>query len=99
MPTTNSNVNGGPDRDRTGDLLVANEALSQLSYKPIAQGAVGRLAKVVTYMDGTYCLALFAFGLFPSGSYIISLTELNVKYFIYFLERPKKSSLPQKGSQ
>jgi hypothetical protein len=26
---------GGRDRDRTGDLLVANEALSQLSYSPI----------------------------------------------------------------
>jgi hypothetical protein len=25
---------GGDDRDRTGDLLVANEALSQLSYIP-----------------------------------------------------------------
>jgi hypothetical protein len=28
---------GGRDRDRTGDLLVANEALSQLSYSPISQ--------------------------------------------------------------
>jgi hypothetical protein len=27
---------GGRDRDRTGDLLVANEALSQLSYSPIS---------------------------------------------------------------
>src|SRR5262249_11780097 len=26
--------NGGDDRDRTDDLLVANEALSQLSYIP-----------------------------------------------------------------
>ena len=26
--------NGGADRDRTGGLLVANEALSQLSYSP-----------------------------------------------------------------
>ncbi len=26
---------GGPDQDRTGDLIVANDALSQLSYKPI----------------------------------------------------------------
>ena len=25
---------GGADRDRTGDLLVANQALSQLSYSP-----------------------------------------------------------------
>ncbi len=27
-------INGGRDRDRTDDLLVANEALSQLSYTP-----------------------------------------------------------------
>jgi hypothetical protein len=25
---------GGGDRDRTGDLIVANDALSQLSYTP-----------------------------------------------------------------
>jgi hypothetical protein len=25
---------GGADRDRTDDLLIANEALSQLSYSP-----------------------------------------------------------------
>jgi hypothetical protein len=25
---------GGAERDRTADLLVANEALSQLSYSP-----------------------------------------------------------------
>jgi hypothetical protein len=31
--TTNS---GGADRDRTGGLLVANQALSQLSYSPNA---------------------------------------------------------------
>ena len=27
---------GGAKRDRTADLLVANEALSQLSYSPIS---------------------------------------------------------------
>ena len=27
-------VIGGAERDRTADLLVANEALSQLSYSP-----------------------------------------------------------------
>jgi hypothetical protein len=27
-------VVGGPERDRTADLLIANEALSQLSYGP-----------------------------------------------------------------
>ncbi len=29
---------GGPDRDRTGDLIVANDALSQLSYRPLCSG-------------------------------------------------------------
>ena len=32
---------GGASRDRTGDLLVANQTLSQLSYGP---WSVGRLA-------------------------------------------------------
>ena len=26
----------GPERDRTADLLNANQALSQLSYRPVA---------------------------------------------------------------
>ena len=26
---------GGPDRDRTDDLNIANVALSQLSYRPL----------------------------------------------------------------
>jgi hypothetical protein len=26
--------NGGADRDRTDDLVIANDALSQLSYSP-----------------------------------------------------------------
>ena len=29
--------NGGADRDRTDDLLNANQALSQLSYSPITK--------------------------------------------------------------
>ncbi len=28
-------MNGGPDRDRTDDLLHAMQALSQLSYGPL----------------------------------------------------------------
>jgi hypothetical protein len=31
--------NGGAGRDRTGDLLNANQALSQLSYSPLVLGA------------------------------------------------------------
>ena len=33
-PDKQDSFNGGRDRDRTDDLLVANEALSQLSYTP-----------------------------------------------------------------
>ena len=29
------NKSGGPGRDRTGDLLHAMQALSQLSYRPV----------------------------------------------------------------
>ena len=36
---------GGPERDRTAGLLVANEALSQLSYRPIYDWMQG-VAKV-----------------------------------------------------
>ena len=32
---------GGADRDRTDDLLLAKQALSQLSYSPFSQVAVG----------------------------------------------------------
>src|SRR3546814_4978426 len=33
---------GGADRDRTGDLLLAKQALSQLSYSPRQPTAVSR---------------------------------------------------------
>jgi hypothetical protein len=33
-PNTKLECIGGADRDRTGGLLVANQALSQLSYSP-----------------------------------------------------------------
>ena len=35
---TGAGAGGGADRDRTGDLLVANQALSQLSYSPEGGG-------------------------------------------------------------
>ena len=38
---------GGADRDRTDDLLIPNEALSQLSYgptRPVERRAIMRLA-------------------------------------------------------
>ena len=34
-------VKFGADRDRTDDLLLAKQALSQLSYSPLKQVAVG----------------------------------------------------------
>ena len=33
--------NGGADRDRTGDLMLAKHALSQLSYSPTSDKMVG----------------------------------------------------------
>ena len=39
---------GGADRDRTGGLLVANQALSQLSYSPLPQFRVSRFQFRVT---------------------------------------------------
>ena len=33
-----SGVNGGPDRDRTDYLVIANDALSQMSYRPFVEG-------------------------------------------------------------
>ncbi len=34
-----SSAHGGAERNRTADLLIANEALSQLSYSPMRTGA------------------------------------------------------------
>jgi hypothetical protein len=36
-PPASAKISGGADRDRTGGLLVANQALSQLSYSPITR--------------------------------------------------------------
>ena len=34
-------MNGGASRDRTDDLIVANDALSQLSYSPTREDYTG----------------------------------------------------------
>ena len=34
VPAASNRKNGGASRDRTDDLIVANDALSQLSYSP-----------------------------------------------------------------
>ncbi len=44
-------VFGGPERDRTADLLVANEALSQLSYRPVLPANMQRTGKVSAAQD------------------------------------------------
>ena len=47
-------VGGGDSRDRTGDLLLARQALSQLSYIPsyLASGPVpSKLNNVTSYFD------------------------------------------------
>jgi hypothetical protein len=44
---------GGADRDRTGGLLVANQALSQLSYSPtIKMVGLGRLELPTSSLSG-----------------------------------------------
>src|SRR5205814_9073479 len=44
-------ISGGADRDRTGGLLVANQALSQLSYSPDLVG-LGRLELPTSRLSG-----------------------------------------------
>ncbi len=48
---------GGPERDRTVDLRVANAALSQLSYKPILSFMIGDrlLLRTVVPSSGFIC--------------------------------------------
>ncbi len=35
---------GGPERDQTADLVVANDALYQLSYRPLWEGRFWAIA-------------------------------------------------------
>ena len=51
---------GGADRDRTGGLLVANQALSQLSYSPIELGASSRELRANQDSDFTRSSQLIA---------------------------------------
>ncbi len=41
---------GGADRDRTDDLLNANQALSQLSYSPISKDESGKMKDEARYL-------------------------------------------------
>ena len=44
--------NGGAGRDRTDDLLLAKQALSQLSYSPLA--LVAQIEKWWAWVDSNY---------------------------------------------
>ena len=50
QPVTDNWFVGGADRDRTGDPLVANQVLSQLSYSPL-EAVAGRQLSVVGISD------------------------------------------------
>src|SRR5262249_42864836 len=55
---------GGASRDRTDDLIVANDALSQLSYSPITSTRIRRfyqLASHPTLKRSHQCSGLYAF--------------------------------------
>ena len=43
---------GGADRDRTGDPLVANQGLSQLSYSPVEVVGLGRVELPTSPLSG-----------------------------------------------
>jgi hypothetical protein len=43
---------GGASRDRTGDLLVANQTLSQLSYGPLSDGQKSPAALLARRLKG-----------------------------------------------
>ncbi len=61
-------VFGGPDRDRTDDLVIANDALSQLSYRPVLPngeglydgGCAGCQASLAILIVNDYCANSFA---------------------------------------
>ena len=48
-PTNVGFLNFGRDRDRTDDLLVANEALSQLSYTPVNRYIISDDIFIIAY--------------------------------------------------
>ena len=45
QPTVETPKIGGPDRDQTDDLVVANDALYQLSYCPEREGRFWAIAR------------------------------------------------------
>ena len=48
-------ISGGADRDRTGDPLVANQVLSQLSYSPILRLSVVSYRLSVDFLTTNNC--------------------------------------------
>ena len=48
----NGQINGGGERDRTDDLLNANQMLSQLSYTPKSMVGLGRFELPTSRLSG-----------------------------------------------
>jgi hypothetical protein len=46
-----SKRNGGADRDRTDDILLAKQALSQLSYSPMPETSIADPCEIVVGLD------------------------------------------------
>src|SRR5579884_1116963 len=63
---------GGASRDRTDDLIVANDALSQLSYSPTDARARGCAA-----LDGTVILAAWKWEVQWSGDACVARCALS----------------------
>jgi hypothetical protein len=52
LPTVGIRKSGGADRDRTGDLMLAKHALSQLSYSPVEMVGLGRVELPTSPLSG-----------------------------------------------
>ena len=50
-------VFGGASRDRTDDLIVANDALSQLSYSPTVCGSINFISVCRAGLHASHCSA------------------------------------------
>ena len=55
---TDPSDNGGAGRDRTDDILLAKQVLSQLSYSPVCQSSVVRGQGSGKNLTTDYCLLI-----------------------------------------
>src|ERR1700739_57913 len=51
-PLSSLEENGGADRDRSGDPLLAKQVLSQLSYSPVRMVGLGRVELPTSPLSG-----------------------------------------------